>query len=70
MQREVCKYVEPLIGIQLATGSCIKRRRRLVFRFLLTIVARKLITCCQQVLLLGIKIGYCLGFSSASPEGI
>jgi hypothetical protein len=39
MQREVCNYVEPLIRIQLATEFFIKRRRRPVFNFLLTITS-------------------------------
>jgi len=37
MQREVCKYVEPLVGIQLDTDSCIERRIRLVLNFLMTV---------------------------------
>jgi hypothetical protein len=59
-----------LIGIQLATDSYIKRRRRLVFNFHLTVASRKLIRCRHQVLLLSIEISYCSGLSSASLEGI
>jgi len=42
MQREVCTYVEPLL---LATGSCLKKTRILVFKFLLTSSLRKLVRC-------------------------
>jgi hypothetical protein len=68
MQRLVHKYIEPLIGF--ATDSCIKRRRRLVFSFLLTDSLKKLIRWCQQVFLLSIEITYCSELSSASAEGI
>jgi len=47
MQREVCKYVEPLVGIQLDTDSCSERRRRLVLNFLMTISLRELMKSCQ-----------------------
>jgi hypothetical protein len=69
MQREVHKYVELLIGIQLATDPYINTRRRLVFNFHLTIASRKLIRCCQQGLP-SIEISCCSGLSSASLEGI
>jgi hypothetical protein len=69
MQREVDKYVELLVGIQLAPDSYVKRRKRLVFNFHSTSASRKLIRCHQQVVLLSIKISYS-GLSSASVEGI
>jgi hypothetical protein len=59
-----------IVGIQLAADSCIKRRRRLVFNFLLTSSSRRLVRCHQQVvLLLSIKISYILRLCSACDGG-
>jgi len=42
MQGEIYIYVEPLL---LATGSCLKKTRMQVFKFLLTSSLRKLVRC-------------------------
>jgi hypothetical protein len=60
MQREIHKCIELLIGIQLAADLFIKRRRRLMFNFLLTNMSREFIRHPQQVLLPNIKISFFL----------
>jgi hypothetical protein len=69
MWKEVHKYVVPLIGMQMGTDCCVKRRR-LVFNFHFTSSSRKLMGCCQQVLFCSINISCCSGLNSPSQEGV
>jgi hypothetical protein len=70
MQREVHKDVVPLIGMQLGT-DCFVQGRRIVINFLFTCSSRKLMRCCQQVLLFAaLKSAAVGGLNFPSPEGI